>query len=296
MIGTVLIILELSCLYLPLVLGAYVNISLMKVPDLSIESAYVFGGIVGAQMLTCCTDLPLPLTLLAVIVASILGGMIVGCFSSFFTRLAHLPHLLSSILTGGIFYGVNQLVLGGANMSLGVYKNPLAMGDFLMRSPELTGLACIALLLSVVGYYFLKTQLGFALAIFGNNPNFFEHYGIATDVIFAKGIILGNGLAGLSGYLIAQSSGFIDVNAGLGMALGCITALILGKTLVRTKKNLSILVPLVGTVAFCALQQVLLKIGCSQKYFTSIQAVVVLFILMYKYRHEHASGSDNLGV
>jgi putative ABC transport system permease protein len=296
MLDTLVIILELSCLYVPLMLGAYVNISLMKVPDLSIESAYVFGGIFGAKMLTCCADLPLPLALLAVMSASIVGGMIVGCCSSYVTRIAHVPHLLSSILTGGIFYGVNQLVLGGANMSLGVYKNPLAFGNFLTRSPELVGLVCIALLLCILGYYFLKTQLGFSLAIFGNNPNFFEHYGIASNVIFAKGIVLGNGLAGLSGYLIAQSSGFIDVNAGVGMALGCITALILGKTLVRTKKNLSILVPAVGTVVFCALQQVLLKIGCNQKYFTSIQAVVVLLILMYKYRHGNSSGNDNLGV
>lgn len=41
------IIFEQTLIYLPLVLGAYCSISLVKVPDLSIEAAYVFGAILG---------------------------------------------------------------------------------------------------------------------------------------------------------------------------------------------------------------------------------------------------------
>ena len=49
MIETVLIILEQVLLHFPLILGAYISISLLKVPDLSLESAYVCDAIMGAQ-------------------------------------------------------------------------------------------------------------------------------------------------------------------------------------------------------------------------------------------------------
>ena len=51
MINTLIIIIEQVFLYVPLVCGAYISIALMKVPDLSIEAAYVFGAIVGSKVI-----------------------------------------------------------------------------------------------------------------------------------------------------------------------------------------------------------------------------------------------------
>jgi ABC-type uncharacterized transport system permease subunit len=77
----------------------------------------------------------------------------------------------------------------------------------------------------------------------------------------------------------------------------CITALILGKSLVSTKKPFSLYIPLVGTSAYFAMQQVLLKMGFNLKYFTAVQALLVLCILVYTYRKQpQRSIHDNLGV
>ena len=84
---------------------------------------------------------------------------------------------------------------------------------------------------------------------------------------------------------------------GLGKALLCITALILGKAIVPIKKPFSILIPLFGVFAYFTLQQLLLKVGFNLKYFTGVQAILVLCILINAYRKQpQRSPNDNLGV
>lgn len=292
-----LIVGEQAFLYFPLVLGAYISISLLKVPDLSIESAYVFGAICAARLLPVFAGMPVPFILVGMIIASLLGGLLVGGVVYFLTRHFHVPHLLASILTIGLFHGVNQLVLGTPNFSLAGYENPLACLNLLMVHPELPLLAFLFILLSVCGWVLCKTQLGYSFFIYGNNPAFFSNYSISSKYVFCNGLLLANALAGLAGYCVAQSSSFVDINAGFGMALFSVTCLILGKAIVRCRLS-SILVPVVGVVVYCIIQQLLLKIGFNLKYFTMIQSAIVLGILIYQYRHGalRKHKIDNLGV
>jgi putative ABC transport system permease protein len=298
MIDMLLIIGEQSLLYFPLILGAYISISLIKVPDLSIESAYVFGAITATRLLPLLDGVPSPVVLVIAIIASMIGGMVVGCVSSVLTKIARIPHLLSSILTSGLFHGINQWFLGTALFSLNGFKNPLILFASDTRGPELIVLFAVFLLLTVVGARLLRTQLGYAFAMYGNNPNLFDHYGISSRYVFVIGIMLSNALAGMAGYFVAQSSGFSDVNAGSGMALFCVTCLILGKMVRASRINASILVPIAGIILYCALQQGLLKIGFNLKYFTMIQSLIVLLVLVYKYHKAENKNLtvDNLGV
>src|SRR3989442_438326 len=111
MTQTLITIIEQTLLHLPLMLGAYISISLIKVPDLSIESAYDFGALLGSQLLIGMpAGMPMALQIIAVIFASMVGGACVGFISSLLTQKAGLPHLLSSIITFGIFHGINQLI------------------------------------------------------------------------------------------------------------------------------------------------------------------------------------------
>ena len=298
MIDMFLIIGEQSLLYFPLIFGAYLSISLIKVPDLSIESAYVFGAITASRLLPLLDGVSPLIALPAVLVTSMLGGMVVGSVSSLLTKVARIPHLLSSILTGGLFHGFNQWFLGTALFSLSDFNNPLIIYASQSKAPELLVLLSVFVLLVFFGIFLLKTQLGYAFAMYGNNPNFFDHYGISSRYVFAVGIMMSNALAGLAGYCVAQSSGFSDINAGAGMSLFCVTCLILGKMVTKAKTNASIIVPITGILFYCVLQQVLLKVGFNLKYFTMIQSLIVLLVLIYKY-HKAENKSltvDNLGV
>jgi len=293
-IDTILIIIEQCLMHVPLLCGAYITISLMKLPDLSIESAYVSGAIIGAYVVTCTGTLPVSMQLPIVIIASLLGGAIVGMTSSILTQYAGLPHLLSSIITFGVFYGINQLI-AGSYISLSAYQNPL-LSNGIERHPEMVALALIATIVVASIYLLFKKQLGYAFALYGNNPHFLRHHGISIPYVFIVGVVMSNALAGLSGYLFAQSNGFADITMGFGKALLCITALILGKVIVQSKQPIVILMPLVGCCAYFTLQQMLLKVGFNLKYFTTIQALVTLCILVLTYRKQTKKHIDHLGV
>lgn len=280
MYRTVLIILEQAFLNFPLVLGAYISISLMKLPDLSLESAYVFGAIMASRCLVLTNDLPTPVTFAFVLSAAILGGIMVGTVSGLLTQKAKFPHLLSAILASGIFHGMNQFVLGTSNFSISRYKNLLGYIVFIRQNPELISLAIAFVVLSILGFFFLKTQLGYALAVHGNNRYFFEHYNISRQYVFITGLLIANGLAGLAGYFDATSGGFVDIGMGTVKALFCIISLIIGKAFVRTKKPFNILVPIVGVISYFTIQQLLLKVGFDLKYYTMVQTLIVLIFLL----------------
>lgn len=296
MLNTLLIILEQSMLSLPLMLGAYISFSLLKVPDLSIETAYVVGAIAGSSLLLHLPSIPSSIMIVLIIVASLLGGSVVGLTSSVLTQKGKFPHLLSSIVTFGLFQGINQFV-SPTYVSLNQVHNPLRLLDYICQYPEFLMLLLIGCLIALgVGYLF-RTQLGYSYAVYGNNPGFFKNYSISTPFVFITGVMIANGLAGLSGYMFAQSNSFVELNMGLGKALLCITALILGKGVMRIKKPFSILIPLVGTIVYFTIQQLLLKVGFNLKYFTAVQALLVLCILVYTYQKKsYRLANDNLGV
>ena len=169
------IVVEQALIHLPLILGSYICVALMKVPDLSIESAFVFGALCSSQIIANFADRLGFGTLPIAIMVSLFAGALVGMTSSLLTQKAKLPHLLSSIITSGIFHGINQMV-SKSYVSLSIYTNQLATFDFVPRHPELILLLAIGFLVFAFLVFTLKTQLGYSFAIYGNNPLFFEHY------------------------------------------------------------------------------------------------------------------------
>ncbi len=296
MINTLLVIIEQSMLHLPLMFGAYISFSLLKIPDLSIESAYVVGAIFGSYVLMGTSNLPLIGILCIVVAASCVGGALVGIVSSLLTQKGKFAHLLSSIVTSGLFHGINQFICP-AYVSLNKMDNPLTLVNVVAQHPELIMLVIIGFAVFITIYFLLKTEIGYCYAAYGNNPQFFKNYEISTSFVFITGVILANALAGMSGYLFAQSNSFVELNMGVGKGLLCITALMLGKGLTFIKKSFSIIVPLVGTCAYFTVQQLLLKIGFNLKYFTAVQAIIVLLLLIYThYNKPIRSPNDGLGL
>ncbi|HSC25316.1 MAG TPA: hypothetical protein VLB80_03830 [Candidatus Babeliales bacterium] len=287
-----LIIMEQALLHFPLILGAYISISLMKTPDFSIEMAYVFGAFMGSLVVPLVHNMPTIIKFPLVIGASLFGGACVGITSSILTQKARIPHLLSSIVTIGIFHGISQLV-AGVYVSLSGYKNILALAIIPLH-PELPLLMILFALCCIIVMYFFRTELGYSLAVFGYNPHFFTYYGISSSYIFIIGIIVANALAGLSGYLVAQSNGFADINMGFGKLLLCISSIILGKVVYA--KTLSIITPIAGIFSYFTLQQLLLKVGFDLRYFLMVQALVIVTILIAQHKYNENVTNDHLGI
>ncbi len=294
MLEMILIILEQTLIHIPLMCAAYISFSLLKVPDLSLESAYVSGALATSVCLSLASSVNSNgLLLVLLIFVSLLSGALVGLVSGVLTRLLSIPHLLSAIITNGIFWGINQIVIG-TYLSLSGLRNPLIV-NLIARHPELPLLLLIGIVIMCVMFFVCHTQLGYSFAVFGTAPHFFRHYGINAHYVFIVGLSLSNALAGLTGYLFAQSTGFADINMGLGKTLFCITALMLGKAVCVTKKPIFVSVPIIGGTFYFVMQQLLLKVGFNLKYFTMVQALLVLCILIV---HARKSGEtiDHLGV
>lgn len=290
-----LIIFEQVIMYLPLLLGAYISFSLMKTPDLSIESAFLFGAVAGAKTIQLMDGLSPKIILPIVITAALLGGALVGAISSCITRFGKIPALLSSIITIGIFQGFFLLMFSTPYISLARYTNPLMITMLTAHHNELISISLITTIVTIVTTILLSTQLGHCFAIFGINNSFFNHFNISAQYVFIVGIILANGLAGLSGYFFAQTNNLIEINMGAGKSLFCITSLIMGKTIARNASMKTLLIPLAGLLNYFALQQTLLKLGFNLRYFTAIQALVVL-ILIVVFFQKNNSKIDQLGV
>ena len=262
--------------FFPLILGAYVSVSLMKVPDLSLESSYLFGAVLGG------------LTASAGVVpffAAIGGGAIVGALTGMLNQRCQLPFLLAAIVVNGLFHGIVQFFLKGGLLSI---KPSLGGAEWTVL--------CIVVGVIVWAFYFiLRSQLGYAFAIYGNNPLFFKRHLVSTEYVVIMGTMLGGAAAGLSGYLFAAANGFVDVTMNYGIVLMAVTALMLGKVfLIAQKPNL--IAPFLGVVLFFILQHLLLKGGFSLRYFNAFQAVLILGIWFFSQRSKIRLATDHLGV
>lgn len=264
-------------LFFPLILGAYLSISLMKVPDLSLESAYLFGAVMGG--LTASDGI------VSYFVA-IGGGAVVGAITGMLNQLCRLPFLLAAIVVNGLFHGIVQFALKGALMSI---KPAFGAGV------EWTVLIAVTAVLVGFSYLILRSQLGYAFAIYGNNPLFFKRHHVSTKYVVICGTVLGGAAAGLSGYLFAVANGFVDVTMNYGIVLLGITSLMLGKVFLdRQQPNL--VAPFLGIVLFFVLQHALIKCGFPLRYFNAFQAVMILAIWVFSKRAKVRFATDHLGV
>jgi len=269
-------IVEQALISLPLILGAYLTLSLLKLPDFSIESAYLFGAVFAFL----AKDLPLPM----VLICAIFGGMIVGVLVSTLNQLLRLPFLLAAIVTNGLFHGLTQYFLGTSMKSFSIV---FPFSEFAL----LAGLGVV--FLAGMGLV-MRSQIGYGMAIYGNNPRFFQSHAISGKYVVFFGVMLGHGLAGVSGFLFAQSNGFVDLTMNFGVILMCLTALMIGKLVIKLKSP-NVLIPLIGITAYFLIQQCLLRMGLNLKYFNAFQALIIVGILIAGHRKKTLT-VDHLGV
>lgn len=271
-----ILIIEQFLIILPLVLGAYLTISLLKLPDFSIENAYLFGAIAAFL----AKDLPLPLVFLT----SASGGAIVGLTVSFLNQYLRFPFLLAAIITNGLFHGIAQYFL----------KTALVSFHLSFPFPEIYVLLGIGILLIIIVFALMHSQFGLSLAVYGNNPLFFDSHHISTRYVIFGGVMIGHGLAGISGFLFAQANGLVDLSMNFGVVLLCLTALMIGKLFMYQYRP-NLLIPLLGAISYFFLQQALLRIGFNLKYFNAFQAFFILLILFLGQKKQ-THNLDHLGV
>lgn len=263
-------------------LGGYYSIVLMRLPDLALEAAFLMGAVAGGLAAPFCASLPGPLGLLSIVLISFLSGTFVGFVTSLLREKLAISHLFASIISIGFFSGIARALLGTTHFSLLSKASPFAIFRVASISPELCTLIVLGGIMCAMHYGILHTQFGLAIEIYGINKLFFTYHHLDARFVGYAGTMLAHGLAGISGYCIAQSQSFVDLMMGAGLGLQVITALLFGIICSERLGLPRMYQPLAGICCYFALHAIILLSGFDLTYFNSAQALMVAASCLYR--------------
>ena len=266
-------------------IGVYLTFRILNVSDLTVDGSLATGGAVCVMLMRAgCNPW---VALLCAVLAGMLAGLVTGLLH---TRCA-IPAILAGILTQLALYSINLRIMGGkANQPIGVDKYDLLVSQRYVRDLSLENpiLLVILILAVVVGilYWFFGTEYGSALRATGANQNMARAQGIDTKIGITVGLMVSNGLVALSGALLAQYQGAVDVNMGRGAIVIGLAAVIVGEVLfgkVFHNFALKLTAVALGAVVYYLVIQVVLQLGLNTNDLKLLTAAVVALFLAIPY-------------
>ena len=274
-----------------MVIGVYLTYRILDIADLTVEGTLPLGAAVAGSLLVAGMN-PFLATLCAML-AGMVGGLVTGLLH---TKLK-IPALLSGILTMISMWSINLRVMGMANVSLlrqeTVYTpvQGLLMRFFpeLSQSKAYASLilgAVFAVVVAMILYWFFGTELGASIRATGSNPNMVRAQGVNTSSTIILGLMISNGLVGLSGALIAQYQGYADVQMGTGSIVIGLASLIIGEVIFGTRSFKNSLISIIlGAIIYRIIIALVLSAGMNSndlKLFTAITVAICLSLPMFK--------------
>lgn len=196
-------------------IGIYISIRILKRPDLTAEGSFPFGAAVAATLIVNGVH-PVLAT-----IAAFLAGSLAGLVTGFLMTKAKIHGLLSGILVMTGLYSINLVVMGKSNIALLNQPRITNLFDEFLTLPNdfstiLVAVLILTVIVTTLVFYF-KSDSGQALIATGDNENMARSMGIKTDAMKMIGLALSNGLVGLSGALIGQFNGYVDISMGIGI-------------------------------------------------------------------------------
>ena len=262
-------------------IGVYLTFRILNVSDLTVDGSLATGGAVCVMLMRAgCNPW---IALLCAFLAGMLAGLITGLLH---TR-CNIPAILSGILTQLALYSVNLRIMSGkANQPIGVDKYDLLVSqryvrDLTLENPILLVLIILAVVVGIL-YWFFGTEYGSALRATGANQNMARAQGIDTKIGITVGLMVSNGLVALSGALLAQYQGAVDVNMGRGAIVIGLAAVIVGEVLFgKVFRNfaLKLVAVALGAVVYYLVIQIVLQMGLNTNDLKLLTALVVALFL-----------------
>jgi putative ABC transport system permease protein len=261
LLGAVTIGLILSLL----ALGVFLTYRVFGLLDLTTDGAFGVGAATAAALLSHGWP---PAA------ATAIGGW-AGAMAGLVTGMVHtrfgVNALLAGILTTTALYSGNLYIMGGGDRSIANVPTLITRAEHALRwlapgtetltlfgtqvaTRSVAALLLMLLWLPVVAWLmalFFRTSLGLALRATGDNPQMARALGVSVSGALVVGLVMANGLIGLSGALFAEYQGFANIQMGLGMIVTALASVILGETLFGRRGITSrIVAVIIGTVLF----------------------------------------------
>ncbi|MUN85211.1 ABC transporter permease [Enterococcus faecalis] len=259
-------------------LGIFMTYRILNFPDMTTEGSFPLGGAVCVTAITTGVS-PFVATLLGV-GAGMLAGLVTGLL---FTK-GKIPIILAGILVMSGLNSVILFVMKSPNKSL--LNQPKIQDVFQkMALPDyydtiFLGISVLAVVMILL-LFFLNTSLGQAYIATGDNEEMARSIGIQTDRMKILGLVLSNGLIGLSGALIAQNDGYADVSKGTGVIVIGLASLIIGEVLFgELTFGERLMAIVVGSIIYQLLILLVIKLGFDTTYLKIFSAVILAICLM----------------
>ena len=259
-------------------LGIFMTYRILNFPDMTTEGSFPLGGAVCVTAITTGVS-PFVATLLGV-GAGMLAGLVTGLL---FTK-GKIPIILAGILVMSGLNSVILFVMKSPNKSL--LNQPKIQDVFQkMALPDyydtiFLGISVLAVVMILLLFFF-NTSLGQAYIATGDNEEMARSIGIQTDRMKILGLVLSNGLIGLSGALIAQNDGYADVSKGTGVIVIGLASLIIGEVLfAELTFGERLMAIVVGSIIYQLLILLVIKLGFDTTYLKIFSAVILAICLM----------------
>ena len=266
-------------------IGVYLTFRILDIADLTVDGTMCTGGAVCIMMMLSGHNVWT--AMLAATISGMLAGLVTGIFHTFMG----IPAILAGILTQLSLYSINLKIMGKANQAINVDKYNLLVSLRHIKNSDLTKnaifiVAVICIVLIAVLYWFFGTELGCSLRATGCNPNMSRAQGINTDLCKVLGLMISNGLVGLSSALLAQYQGFADVNMGRGSIVIGLAAVIIGEAIFgRIFHNfaLRMVAVILGSILYYLVLQAVIWMGIDTDLLKMLSAIVVALFLAFPY-------------
>lgn len=266
-------------------IGIYITFRILDIADLTADGSIGTGGAVCIMMMLSGHNVYV--SMLAATLAGMAAGLVTGLFHTFMG----IPAILAGILTQFGLYSINLKIMGKANQAIGADKYDLLVAlRYVKNVPfyknTIFVVTVVVIILIAILYWFFGTEMGCALRATGCNSNMSRAQGINTNFSKVLGLMISNGLVGLSGALLCQYQGFADINMGRGAIVIGLAAVIIGEAIFgKIFKNfgLKLLAAVLGSILYYFVVQTVIWLGIDTDLLKLLSAVVVGIFLAVPY-------------
>ncbi len=267
-----------------LAIGVFITYKLLDFSDLTVDGSICTGGAVAALLII--NGVPVGIAMVAAFCAGALAGLVTAVLH---TKMG-IPPILSGILTQLALYSINLRIMGKSMLAVSVDKFDLLVS---VRNQEVSCLVALLFVAAIIAvlYWFFGTELGCAIRATGANGNMSRAQGINTDRMKLVGLILSNGLVGLSGGLYTQYLGSVTVNMGRGAIVIGLAAVIIGEVLFsKIFRNFALRLAgvVIGAIIYYVVIALVIQLGLNTddlKLFSAAFVALALFVPYWKSHH-----------
>lgn len=260
-------------------IGVYITYKVLDFADLTVDGSLCTGGAVAVMLiLNGCNPY-------VAMLAAFVAGMLAGLMTGFFHTVMGIPGILSGILSQLGLYSINMRIMGKSNQAVSVDKYDLVVSLRYITAAIVVGLIFVVVVIAIL-YWYLGTESGSAVRATGSNEHMARAQGINTNVSKIIGLVISNGLVGLSGALYAQYNGNSDINMGRGAIVIGLASVIIGEVLFgKIFRNfaLRLFSVVLGCIIYFAVIALVLQLGLNSQDLKLFSALIVAIFLAIPY-------------